>query len=88
MRDKVNVLYYAETFVDQMTLKKAILFFDKIHCMDRPSFTFDGGMGSTGMALRCANSSTCFGETTFPSPCTTLQWDGSVVNSCSGSLLT
>jgi hypothetical protein len=30
-------------------LKKAILFFDEIHFMDRPSFAFRGGFGSVGM---------------------------------------
>ena len=49
MRDKINVLYYPDMVADQTTLKKAILFFDEIHFMDRPSFTFDGGMGTIGM---------------------------------------
>ena len=49
MRDKINVLYYPDMVADQTTLKKAILFFDEIHFMDRPSFTFDGGMGAIGM---------------------------------------
>ncbi len=49
MRDKINVLYYPDMFADQTTLKKAILFFDEIHFMDRPSFTFDGGLGTIGM---------------------------------------
>jgi hypothetical protein len=35
---------------DQATLKKAILFFDEIHFMDRPSFNFRSGFGSIGMA--------------------------------------
>lgn len=49
MRDKISVLYYPDASADQTTLKKAILFFDEIHFMDRPSFTFEGGMGSIGM---------------------------------------
>lgn len=50
MRDKVNVLYYPDMIADQATLKKAILFFDEIHFMDRPSFTFEGGLGTIGMS--------------------------------------
>jgi len=47
MRDKVNVFYYPEMAACASTLKKAILFFDEIHFMDRPSFTF-GSFGSIG----------------------------------------
>jgi hypothetical protein len=50
VRDKVNVLYYPDMIADPMTLKKVILFFDEIHFMDRPSFSFEGGMGSIGTA--------------------------------------
>jgi hypothetical protein len=50
MRDKINVLYYPDMVADQTTLKKAILFFDEIHFMDRPSFTFEGGLGTIGMS--------------------------------------
>jgi hypothetical protein len=49
MRDPINVFYYPDFFSDQTTLKKAILFFDEIHFMDRPSFAFRGGFGSVGM---------------------------------------
>ena len=48
MRDKINVLYYPDMVADHTTLKKAILFFDEIHFMDRPSFSFDGGFGTIG----------------------------------------
>jgi hypothetical protein len=49
MRDKINVFYYPEMLADPATLKKAILFFDEIHFMDRPSFNFASGFGSIGM---------------------------------------
>lgn len=49
-RSKVNVFYYPAMVTNQTTLKKAILFFDEIHFMDRPSFQFKQfgmiGMGS------------------------------------------
>lgn len=48
MRDKINVFYYPEMVASHSSLKKAILFFDEIHFMDRPSFTFAGGFGSIG----------------------------------------
>ncbi len=40
MREKVNVFYYPRMVADQATLKKAILLFDELHFIDRPSFTF------------------------------------------------
>jgi len=49
MRDRINVLYYPSFYPDYVTLAKAILFFDEIHIMDRPSFSFDGGVGTIGM---------------------------------------
>jgi hypothetical protein len=55
MRDKVNVLYYPEATAEELTLKKAILFFDEIHFMDRPSFSFEGGLGSIGAASPLRN---------------------------------
>ncbi len=45
MRDKVNVLYYPEFFVEYPTLIKAMLFFDELHVMDRPSLAFGDGRG-------------------------------------------
>ncbi|MFN7097056.1 MAG: hypothetical protein ACK4PR_05820 [Gammaproteobacteria bacterium] len=48
MRNKKNnVLYYPDFFSSETTLKKAILFFDEIHFMDRPSFSFEN-FGSIG----------------------------------------
>ncbi|STX84921.1 Uncharacterised protein [Legionella donaldsonii] len=50
MRDnKINVIYYPDMFVSETTLKKAILFFDEIHFMDRPSLTINniGTIGAT-----------------------------------------
>ena len=50
MRDKIRALYYPDFWVPAATLKKAILIFDEIHFMDRPSFMFGGGRdGSVGM---------------------------------------
>src|SRR2546422_10698276 len=40
MRDKITALYYPDFQSDPVTLIKAILLFDEIHYMDRPSFTF------------------------------------------------
>lgn len=49
MRDKINVFYYPEFWVDGITLMKAILLFDEIHFMDRPSLMFgQGGSGQFG----------------------------------------
>jgi hypothetical protein len=42
-KERINVFYYPEMFAAFATLKKAILLFDEIHFMDRPSFTFGGG---------------------------------------------
>ena len=47
-REKINALYYPDMYVDQTTLKKAILLFDEIHFMDRPSFTFKNNFGTIG----------------------------------------
>jgi len=41
--ERVNVFYYPDMMADIATIKKAILFFDEIHFMDRPAFTFAGG---------------------------------------------
>lgn len=48
MRDKVNVLYYPDYWVDHSTLKKTILLFDELHFMDRPSMMFHAGPGQFG----------------------------------------
>jgi hypothetical protein len=53
MRDKVNVFYYPEMVAAPSTIKKAILLFDEIHFMDRPSFMFGelgGQCGTVGTA--------------------------------------
>jgi hypothetical protein len=42
-KERINVFYYPEMAAAHATLKKAILLFDEIHFMDRPSFTFGGG---------------------------------------------
>jgi hypothetical protein len=51
MRDaQVNVFYYPDFEPDGVTLKKAILLFDEIHLMDRPSFSFlPADCGTVGM---------------------------------------
>lgn len=48
MREPVNVFYYPDMASSDITLKKAILFFDEIHFMDRGSFFFGGGQGQVG----------------------------------------
>jgi len=54
MRDKINVFYYPEMVASLSTIKKAILFFDEIHFVDRPSFMFGifggGQVGTIGCA--------------------------------------
>ena len=47
-RDPINILYYPDFFVDDSTLIKAILLFDELHFMDRPSMMF-GKMGRPGL---------------------------------------
>lgn len=47
MRDKVSAFYYPSMVAEQATLKKAILLFDEIHFIDRPSFMF-GNFGTVG----------------------------------------
>lgn len=39
MRDKVSVFYYPSMVAEDATFKKAILLFDEIHFIDRPSFS-------------------------------------------------
>jgi hypothetical protein len=48
MRDPINILYYPDFFVDYTTLLKAILLFDELHFMDRPSMMFGVGPGQFG----------------------------------------
>ena len=47
MRDQVNVFYYPDMVADDSTLKRAIVLFDELHFIDRPSFMF-GHFGSIG----------------------------------------
>jgi hypothetical protein len=51
MRDKVSVFYYPSEFPDPATLKKAILLFDELHFIDRPSFMF-GDVGTVAYPSR------------------------------------
>jgi hypothetical protein len=45
MRDPIKVFYYPEFFADYSTVMKAMLLFDELHFMDRPSMSFGGGEG-------------------------------------------
>jgi hypothetical protein len=47
-RDPIRILYYPDFFVDFTTLLKAILLFDELHFMDRPSMMFGAGPGQFG----------------------------------------
>lgn len=49
MRDKISVFYYPEFWTELATIKKAILLFDEIHFIDRPSFMFNN-FGTIGAA--------------------------------------
>ena len=49
MRDRVSVFYYPSMVAESVTLKKAILLFDELHFIDRPSFMF-GNFGTVGTA--------------------------------------
>jgi hypothetical protein len=46
MRDPINVFYYPDFYLDYVSLVKAILLFDELHFMDRPSIMF--GVGPEG----------------------------------------
>lgn len=48
MRDRINVFYYPDFWVDYTTLVKAALLFDELHFMDRPSMMFGTGRGQFG----------------------------------------
>src|SRR6516165_6491750 len=48
MPERIRVFYYPDMFVDVSTLKKAVLFFDELHFMDRPAFSFNNGTGLVG----------------------------------------
>src|SRR5260221_8678680 len=67
MRDtKINVLYYPDFFVAEATLKKAILLFDELHIMDRPSFSFPPTGGTIGARSPFRESEAFFREEGFP----------------------
>lgn len=55
MRDRIDVFYYPEMVTSLSTIKKAILFFDEIHFMDRPSFMFGGFGGGQVGTIGCAS---------------------------------
>jgi hypothetical protein len=56
MRTPVNAFYYPEMIPSELTLKKAILFFDEIHFVDRASYSFGGGGGQGQiMTIGCAS---------------------------------
>ena len=43
MRTPVNAFYYPDMISSDLTLKKAILFFDELHFVDQASYSFGGG---------------------------------------------
>jgi hypothetical protein len=50
MREQIRALYYPEFVMATATLKRAVLLFDELHVMDRPSFSFGGpGKANFGM---------------------------------------
>jgi hypothetical protein len=58
LREKVNVFYYPSMVACSATLKKAILLFDELHFIDRPSFTFHKfGTIATASPLRAYEES-------------------------------
>ncbi len=66
MRDKINILYYPDFWIDRSTLMKAILLFDEFHIMDRPSMTFGTGMGTIGAASPLRQYEASFREEGLP----------------------
>ncbi len=58
MRDEINVFYYPSMVADTATLKRAILLFDELHFIDRPSFSFGNyGTIATTSPLRAYEKS-------------------------------
>jgi hypothetical protein len=55
MRTPVNAFYYPDMVSSEDTLKKAILFFDEIHFIDRASYSFGGGGMGQIMTIGCAS---------------------------------
>ena len=67
MRDaNINVFYYPDHLVAESTLKKAILMFDELHFMDRPSIMFEGGLGTIGDASPLRQFEKSFQEAGVP----------------------
>ena len=55
MRTPVNALYHPDMVSREDTLKKAILFFDEIHFIDRASYSFCGGGQGQIITIGCAS---------------------------------
>ncbi|MGA1981637.1 MAG: hypothetical protein ABSG84_04115 [Acidobacteriaceae bacterium] len=55
MRTPVNAFYYPDMISSDLTLKKAILFFDELHFVDRASYSFGGGGQGQIMTIACAS---------------------------------
>jgi hypothetical protein len=55
MRTPVNAFYYPDMTSSDLTLKKAILFFDELHFVDRASYSFGGGGQGQIMTIGCAS---------------------------------
>lgn len=55
MRTPINAFYYPDMVSSDSTLKKAILFFDEIHFVDRASYSFGGGGQGQPMTIGCAS---------------------------------
>jgi hypothetical protein len=55
MRTPVNAFYYPDMISSELTLKKAILFFDELHFVDRASYSFGGGGQGQIMTIGCAS---------------------------------
>lgn len=55
MRTPVNAFYYPDMISSDVTLKKAVLFFDELHFVDRASYSFGGGGQGQIMTIGCAS---------------------------------
>jgi hypothetical protein len=55
MRTPVNAFYYPDMISSDLTLKKAVLFFDELHFVDRASYSFGGGGQGQIMTIGCAS---------------------------------
>lgn len=55
MRPPVNAFYYPDMALPDLSLKKAILFFDELHFVDRASYSFGGGGQGQIMTIGCAS---------------------------------